>query len=128
MTATEPVHPQGDPAPDMGTAPAADPPGEPGADAAAVAARIVALIERVPGVAALHAGTYGDVRTYLPGGRLTGVRVGRPEEPVEVAVVLGLERPIPAVVADVRKAVATVCGARPVDVTVADVVGTWDTP
>lgn len=118
------MHPQGEPA----AVPAADPPGDPAGDAAAVAAQLAALIERVPGVAALHAGTYGDVRTYLPGGRLTGVRVGQPDEPVEVALVLGLGRPIPAVVADVRKAVATVCGDRPVDVTVADVIGTWDTP
>jgi hypothetical protein len=113
-----------EPAQDDAADEAADDPAE---DPAAVAARIVALIERVPGVAALHAGRYGDVRTYLPGGRLTGVRVGRPDEPVEVALVLGLDRPIPAVVADVRTAVATVCGDRPVDVTVADVVGTWDT-
>ena len=112
MTVTEPVHP----------------PGEAAEDPAAVAAQLAALIERVPGVAGLHAGTYGDVRTYLPSGRLTGVRVGRPDEPVEVALVLGLGRPIPAVVADVRRAVATVCGDRPVDVIVADVVGTWDSP
>ncbi|MGI5129694.1 hypothetical protein ACQEVB_23000 [Pseudonocardia sp. CA-107938] len=95
-------------------------------DPAAVAERIAAAIGQVPGVAALHAGTYGDIRTYLPSGRLTGVRVGKPEEPVEVALVLELGRPIPAVVADVRAAVAAVCGERPVDVTVADVTGTWD--
>jgi uncharacterized alkaline shock family protein YloU len=124
VTVTEPGHPLGEPAPDPGTAPRDDRDD----DAAALAARIAALIERVPGVAALHAGTYGDIRTYLPGGRLTGVRVGRPDEPVEVALVLELGRPIPAVVADVRRAVATVCGDRPVDVTVADVIGTWDTP
>ena len=120
---TDPVQPQGGPA----AAPAGDPPGEP-ADAAAVAAQLAALIGRVPGVVALHPGTYGDVRTYLPGGRLTGVRVGQPDEPVEVALVLGLDRPIPAVVADVRKAVARVCGDRPVDVTVADVTDAWATP
>jgi hypothetical protein len=117
VTVTDPVHPQGDP-----------PPGDPADDAAAVAEQIAALVARVPGVAALHAGTYGDIRTYLPRGRLTGVRVGPPGEPVEVALVLGLGRPIPAVVADVRAAVASVCGDRPVDVTVADVIGTWDSP
>jgi hypothetical protein len=124
VTVTEPVQPLGEPAPDPGTAL----PDDPADDAAALAARIAALIERVPGVAGLHAGTYGDIRTYLPNGRLTGVRVGGPAEPVEVALVLGLGRPIPDVVADVRRAVATVCGDRPVDVTVADVIGTWDTP
>jgi hypothetical protein len=80
------------------------------------------VVGAVPGVAALHGGSYGDIATYLPGRRLVGVRIGRQGEPVEVAVVLGLERTIPAVVADVRGAVAAVCGDRPVDVTVADVV------
>lgn len=104
---TDPAHGHGDPLD--------DPSGE-------VAERIAAVVVAVPGVAALHGGTFGDVASYLPGRKLTGVRIGRVSEPVEVAVVVGMNRPIPAVVADVRRAVTAVCGDRPVDVTVADVV------
>ena len=107
---TEPGHPQG------------DPPGYLSADPGEVAERVAAVVGAVPGVAALHGGTYGDIASYLPGRKLIGVRIGRVDEPIEVAVVVGLNRPIPAVVADVRRAVTTVCGNRPVDVTVADVV------
>lgn len=98
----EPDHPQDDPRGEL-------------------AARIAAVVGAIPGIAALHGGTFGDIVSYLPGGKLTGVRVGRIGEPVEVAVVVGLDRPIPAVVADVRRAVTAVHGAGPVDVTVADV-------
>ncbi|MDN5859524.1 MAG: hypothetical protein L0H84_12955 [Pseudonocardia sp.] len=96
------------------------PTGDPPDDPNEVAERIAAVVGAVPGVAALHRGTYGDIVSYLPGRRLVGVRVGRPDEPVEIGLVLGLSRPVPAVVADVRRAVATVCD-RPVDITVADV-------
>lgn len=104
---TDPGHQHGEPLD--------DPAGE-------VAERVAAAVGAVSGVAELHGGTYGDIATYLPGRRLAGVRVGRAGEPVEVAFVVALDRPIPAVVADVRRAVAAVCGGRPVDVTVADVV------
>ena len=43
-----------------------------------------------PSVARLHGGQYGEIATYLPGRRITGVRVG--ERAVEVAVVLRLDR------------------------------------
>ncbi|SHK61918.1 hypothetical protein SAMN05443637_10921 [Pseudonocardia thermophila] len=96
-------------------------PASPAPDPAELAERVAAAVIRVPGVVALHPGAYGDVLTYLPGRRLAGVRIGRPSEPVEVGLVVGLDRPIPDVVVDVRAAVAGVCGDRPVDVTVADV-------
>lgn len=59
----------------------------------------------------------GAVGSYLPGRRVTGVRVA---ERVEVAVVLRLGRPITEVVAELRERVAAVAGPVPVDVVVAD--------
>jgi hypothetical protein len=76
-----------------------------------------------PAVARLDGGTYGAVVTHLPGRRLVGVRVDAdPAAPVEVAVVLYLGVPIPAVVAGLRARIARVVGDRPVDLTVSDVV------
>lgn len=76
-----------------------------------------------PAVARLDGGVFGAVATYLPGGRLVGVRVDPdPTAPVEVAVVLHLGAPIPTVVAGLRARIARVLGDRPVDLTVSDVV------
>ena len=36
---------------------------------------IAAAVLAVPGVAALHPGMFGEVGTYLPGRRVTGVRI-----------------------------------------------------
>jgi hypothetical protein len=97
----------------------------PGADreAADELARSVAeLVAAHPAVVRLDGGIFGAVGTYLPGGKLVGVRVDEHGGPVEVAVVLSLATPIPEVVAQLRARVATVAGGRPVDVTVADVV------
>ena len=65
--------------------------------------------------------------TYLPGGRLVGVRLGTAGEPVEIAVVLRLDRAIPETVAQLRAAVAAVYDG-PVDITVSDVVTAADPP
>jgi hypothetical protein len=64
---------------------------------------------------------FGDVVTYLPGRRLTGVRVGMGDEPVELGVVLVLDRPIPEVVRALRHEVSRMCSGAAVDITVADV-------
>jgi uncharacterized alkaline shock family protein YloU len=84
--------------------------------------RIAELVAEHPAVVRLDGGTYGDVATLLPGQRLLGVRVDEHGGPVEVAVVLSLTAPIPEVVAQLRARVRAVAGARPVDVTVSDVV------
>jgi hypothetical protein len=49
------------------------------------------------------------------------VRIGEGPGPVEVGVVVGLDRPIPEVVADLRGVVARLCGGAVVDITVGDV-------
>ncbi|GAY10541.1 hypothetical protein [Pseudonocardia sp. N23] len=82
---------------------------------------VAALVAAHPAVARLDGGRFGDVATYLPGRRrLVGVRVGEPGEPVEIAVVVLGDRPIPQAVAEIRSAVAAL-RPGPVDVTVSDI-------
>ncbi|MER5390566.1 hypothetical protein [Saccharopolyspora sp. NPDC002686] len=85
------------------------------------------LADRVlshPSVVRLHGGQYGEIATYQPGQRITGVRVG--DDAVEIAVVLRLDRPLPEVVAELRGELTAAVGGIPVDVTVADVLGPDD--
>ena len=91
-------------------------------DPAALAERVAAAVTAHPSVAGLHGGAYGAVATWLPGRRLVGVRIGEGEEPVEVAVVLHPDRPIPDVVRALRREVSGLCGGEAVDITVADIV------
>lgn len=93
----------------------------PTADPPTLAERVAAAVRAQPGVAALHGGTFGDVATHLPGRRLVGVRIGAADEPVELAVVLRLDRPIPERVRALRQLVSGLCAGAPVDITVADV-------
>jgi hypothetical protein len=91
-------------------------------DPAALAERVAAAVTAHPAVAGLHGGAYGAVATWLPGRRLVGVRIGEGDEPVEVAVVLHPDRPIPDVVRALRREVSGLCGGAAVDITVADIV------
>lgn len=84
-----------------------------------LADEIAAAVLAVPGVAGLHAGTFGEVATYLPGRRVTGVRV-RPDV-TEVHVVLSWGAPVLPTADAIRAAVAPLAATR-VDVTVQDVV------
>jgi hypothetical protein len=103
-------------APAAGTTAVPSPP-----DPAALAERVAAAVAAHPAVAALHRGIYGDVTTYLPGRRLVGVRIGEGDEPVEVAVMLRADRPIPDVVRSLRREVSRLCGGAAVNITVADI-------
>jgi hypothetical protein len=87
---------------------------------AALAEQVAAAVTAHPAVARLDAGTFGAVFTHLPGRRLVGVRIGEPGEPVEIAVVLHLDRPIPEVARALRREVSRMCGGAAVDITVAD--------
>lgn len=96
------------------------------ADPDALARSVAAAVAAHPAVARLDGGVFGAVATYLPGRRLVGVRIGQGDEPVEIAVVLHLQSPIPAVVRSLRREVAALCAAAghpvaAVDVTVSDV-------
>lgn len=74
---------------------------------------------QVAGVADLSGGIAGEVATYLPGRRVTGIR--EHEGRVEIHLVLGATRPAPETAADVRRALAPLVDGRPIDVIVADV-------
>lgn len=97
------------------------PPDAPVADPSELAQLVADAVIAHPAVARLDGGAFGAVATFLPGRRLVGVHVGRPGEPVELAVVLHLDRPIPGVVATLRTTVSALCGGSPVDITVSDV-------
>jgi uncharacterized alkaline shock family protein YloU len=81
--------------------------------------RIAQAVLAVPGVAALHAGMFGEVGTYLPGRRIAGVRVGA--EAVDVHVSLVFDVPVRVTAAAIRRAVHALT-PLPVNVTVEDVV------
>lgn len=83
--------------------------------------RIAAAVLGVPGVAGLHAGMFGEVATYLPGRRVTGVRLAADVVDVHVSVLI--DAPIRATAGAIRRAVAP-WTTLPVDVTVEDVVPT----
>ena len=87
---------------------------------AELAERVAAAVRAHPAVARLDGGAFGAVATYLPGRKLVGVRIGEGDEPVEVAVVLHPDRPIPDVVRALRRDVSRLCGGAAVDITVAD--------
>jgi len=92
-------------------APAVDP-------VAATVDDIAALVLAVPGVTALHSGPLGEVATYLPGRRVSGVRLG--EGGVEVHVVVAAHAQIGPTARLIHAAVATVV-AVPIHVYIEDV-------
>ena len=92
------------------------------------AASAVLIRERVlsvDGVADLHAGTFGEIATHLPGRRVNGVRVGR--SGVEIHVVTYLDVDVAGVARNVRAAaVSAAPGAIGYTVVVEDVVARQD--
>jgi len=84
-----------------------------------LADRVSDAVLAVEGVEDLHSGTFGEVATYLPGRRVTGIRI-RPEA-TEVHVVLRWGAPVRAT-ADAVRAVAGPLVGTPVHVFVQDVV------
>lgn len=90
-----------------------------GADAPPETAdEVAALVLRVPGVSRLHAGAFGEAATYLPGRRVTGIKVG--DDVVEVHVAVANGAPIRITAQQIHAAVAGVVAA-PVHVFVDDV-------
>ncbi|MBJ7339802.1 Asp23/Gls24 family envelope stress response protein [Mycolicibacterium sp.] len=80
---------------------------------------VAAAVTKVPGVAGLHAGLFGEIATYLPGQRITGIRIAEDRTDVHVTVHYG--SPVADTAARVREATAAIVGGV-VDVTVEDVV------
>ena len=81
---------------------------------------IAAAVTAVPGVAGLHGGMFGEVATYLPGHRVTGIRTNA-DGVTEVHVTLTFGAAVRDTAARVRDAAAGVAGGV-VDVTVEDIV------
>jgi len=82
--------------------------------AEAVAVAVLA----VPGVVRLHGGRFGELGTYLPGRRVTGVRID--DEGTEVHVVVSDLVPVPDTAARIRRAVSAIA-PMPVRVHVEDI-------
>jgi hypothetical protein len=80
---------------------------------------IAAAAQSCPSVARLSGGLVGEVATFLPGRRVTGVRL-LPEE-VEVHVVARWDRPLQAVAEEVRVIVAPLSEGLPVAVFIDDI-------
>jgi hypothetical protein len=83
-----------------------------------VAESVATIVSAHDGVARLAAGRFGEVATYLPGRRITGVRVS--DDDVEVHIV-ARNVPLPRLGRDVSAAVAAVAGPRRVTVFVDDI-------
>lgn len=82
---------------------------------------VAAAVAAVPGVAKLHAGMFGEVATYLPGRRVSGIRFADNGTEIHVSLEFGV--PIRETASSVRAAVSAVV-AGPVHVTVEDVLST----
>lgn len=81
--------------------------------------QIATVTRSVPGVADLHGGVFGEVATYLPGGRVAGVRIT--DDHVEIHLSLFWDHPVRATADLVRTTVEPLVG-KPVHVTIEDVL------
>jgi len=81
---------------------------------------LAGLVLSCPAVVAMHAGVVGEAATYLPGGRVSGLRVS----PARVEVHVVVRWPVPAdeVAAQVWAVTGQVVGGRRVDVVIGDVL------
>lgn len=91
----------------------------PSSRAGTLAEAVAALASAVPGVARLSGGKAGEVATYLPGRRVSGVRI-LPDS-VEVHLVARWVASLPQLAQDVRSALHPLVGDRAVSVFVEDV-------
>lgn len=80
---------------------------------------IAAAVIATPGVAGLHGGMFGEAATYLPGRRVSGIRITESGTEVHVSLIAG--SPVRETADAVRTAVAPL-QPGPVHVTVEDVV------
>jgi uncharacterized alkaline shock family protein YloU len=85
---------------------------------AAEAEVIAATVRDCPSVVDLAGGRFGEVATYLPGKRITGVRVT--EDRIDVHLVGRYGIPIPVLAVEIRAALTHVARGRAVDIRVED--------
>ncbi|MGC5247003.1 hypothetical protein ACPXB3_08785 [Gordonia sp. DT219] len=95
-----------------------DRPADRSGDPADLAQRVADAATGVDGVADLHGGVFGEIATYLPGGRVSGVQLS--DGRGEVHVIVDIDHDLRAVAAQVAR-VASDVAAMPIDVTVEDV-------
>jgi hypothetical protein len=80
---------------------------------------VAATVRACAGVSGLDGGPYHEVATYLPGRTVDGVAVSGGRVQVQVRSRWGVEAPLLATL--IKTVLAPLTGARPVDVTVADI-------
>ncbi|MBD1318435.1 Asp23/Gls24 family envelope stress response protein [Gordonia hankookensis] len=86
---------------------------------ASTGAREVAdAVTAVPGVTGLYGGAFGEIATYLPGGRVSGVVVD--DDSAHVHVVVDMDHDLRGVADRVRRRIEELTGL-PVTVTVEDI-------
>jgi len=93
-------------------------PASPEAEAEAEAEAVAATVRSCPAVVDLAGGDFGEVATYLPGRRITGVRVS--DDRIDVHLVGRYGIPIPALAAEVRTALTPLAQGRAIDIRVED--------
>lgn len=81
---------------------------------------IAAAVRACPAVAGLAGGVAGEVATYLPGRRVTGVRID--DRTVAVHVIARYGPTMAAIGSQVTRVVAPLAGGRRVDVVIADLL------
>lgn len=79
---------------------------------------VATVVLAVPGVVRMHGGPFGGLGTYLPGRRVTGVRVD--DAGTEVHVVVSGAEPVATTAARIQRAVSAVA-PMPVRVHVEDI-------
>ncbi|GAC66464.1 hypothetical protein [Gordonia soli] len=89
-----------------------------GGSADSAAQRIADAVLAVPGVAGLHGGVFGEIATYLPGGRVSGVALT--DSDGEIHIVVDSTTDLLAIADRARDAAAAVAGL-PISVTVEDI-------
>ncbi len=88
------------------------------------------LAEKVlahPSVARLAGGEFGEITSYFPGHRVTGVRMLE-DGGVEIGVVVRLDQPVGTTIAELRDSLAGTLGETRVDIYVSDVETAEDPP
>ena len=89
-----------------------------GPDPHSLAEDVEAVVLALPGVVRLDGGRFGGVGTYLPGRRVTGVRID--EGGTEVHIVVSGVEPIQTTAGRVQRAVSAIA-PMPVNVHVEDI-------
>lgn len=87
---------------------------------------LAATVSACVSVAGLSGGFAGEVATYLPGRRVTGVRVRPDEVQVHVVGVYGI--PVAQIGADIRTAVGPLVHGLPVSVSIDDLAVPGERP